>query len=280
MKHSRIPRPRVARAGLGACALVAAALMPGFAPPAQDDGVDAESAHAVIGDTRTALEEWGITRRLISQEKRDWTLGREVLRDRIDVMRSEIESFTTRIEEAQATIAETDEKRAELFEENEALKASSRALTDKVVALEARTRALLARLPEPIREKVKPLSQRFPEPEAETKLSLGERFQNIVGVLNEVNKFHREITVTSEVRALPDGTSVEVTSLYLGVSQGYYANANGTLAGVGTSTSGGWVWRQANEAAPRIRDAIAIVNSEQAAAFVPLPVQIDAEIDS
>jgi len=273
MKHSSL--------SLAACALLAAALLPGFAPRAQDDGaVDLDASKAAIDDARTALEEWGLTRRLISQEKRDWTLGREVLRDRIEVMRAEIEAFTARIEEAEANIAETDEQRAELFAENESLKASSAALGETVRSLEARTRALLARLPEPIREKVKPLSQRFPEPDAETKLSLGERFQNIVGVLNEVNKFHREITVASEVRALPDGSSVEVTSLYLGVSQGYYANSSGTLAGVGTATATGWVWRPANEAAEQIRRAIAIVNSEQAAAFVPLPMQIDAETNS
>ncbi|GJM23137.1 MAG: hypothetical protein DHS20C15_30520 [Planctomycetota bacterium] len=266
------------RLGVALPVLLGASLLPGFAPARLDD--DVESSKPAIADTRSALSEWVATRRLLSQEKRDWVLGREVLVDRIEVMGAEIDSFRERVGEAEATIAETDAKRAELFDENEALKLSATELAATVLALETRTRTLLARLPDPIREKVKPLSQRFPEDPADTKLGLGERFQNIVGVLNEVNKFHGEITLASEVRRLPDGSSVEVTSLYLGVSQGYYANASGTLAGVGSAGPDGWSWRPANQAAAKIRQAIAIAQAEQPAAFVPLPMHIDQESGS
>lgn len=256
---------------LGALGVLGAGLLAtGAAPVPQEPDV---------GEARAMLEQWVEIRRVISQEKRDWALGREVLQDRIELVQHEIDSLKERIADAEESIAKADEDRAELFEQNERLKESSGALTGTVAGLETRTRELLARLPEPIRERVKPLSQRLPAPPKdgaeETKLSLGERFQNVVGILNEVNKFDGVITATSEVRALPDGTSAEVTVLYLGLGQAFYAGASGQVAGVGTSSADGWVWTPANELAGEIARAIAIFENEQAAAFVQLPIRVE-----
>ncbi len=227
-----------------------------------------------VDKTRTMLEKWVETRRIISQEKQEFELGREMLTERIELVEREIESMQGKITEAEKSITEADKKRSELLKENEKLKQASGSLNSTVIELEAKTQKLLKQLPDPIRERVKPLSQRFPKDTKETKLSLGERFQNIVGVLNEVNKFHREITAVSEVRKLPDGSSAEVTVLYVGIGQAYYANGNGDIAGVGTASPDGWIWTPANDAAPRISKAIAILKNETAAAFVQLPVKI------
>jgi FtsZ-binding cell division protein ZapB len=237
--------------------------------PSQQEGA------AGVGQTRTAMEEWVKTRRIISQERRDWALGREMLNERVQLVQREIDSLRTKISEAQESVTEADKKRADLLEENEKFKQASATLNSAAVALETRTKELLKRLPDPIRERVKPLSQRFPEDPEDTKMSLGERFQNVVGILNEVNKFNREITVTSEVRTLPDGTSAEVVTLYVGIGQAYYASANGKVAGTGTASEEGWVWTPANEAAPAIAQAIAILKNEQAASFVRLPIRVE-----
>ena len=59
--------------------------------------------------------------------------------------------------------------------------------------------------------------------------------------------------MTSEVRSFRDGNTAEVTALYLGIGQGYYVSASGTVAGVGTATADGWVWTPANDRAGRDR---------------------------
>jgi len=227
-----------------------------------------------VDTTRAALERWVETRRIISQEKRDWALGREVLNDRIDLVQRDIASLQGKIEEAQKGISEADRKRAELAEENDGLAALSKGLAETVAELEASAKELLRRLPDPIRERVQPLSQQLPDDPGETKLGLGDRYANVVGLLNEVNKFQREITVTSEVRTLQDGTTAEVTSLYVGIGQGYYCTADEDAAGIGSATEDGWTWTPANEAAGEIARAIAILQNEQAADFVRLPVRI------
>jgi FtsZ-binding cell division protein ZapB len=236
-------------------------------------GNAAEAGNGVDG-VRAGLEKWVETRKVISQEQRDWKLGQEMLNERVDLVQREIDALKAKIGEAQQSISDADKKRAGLITDNDKLKEAAAGLAESMVALEIRTRTLLKNLPDPIRERVKPLSQRLPENTGDTKLSFSERFQNIVGILNEVNKFNREITMTSEVRTLPDGSSAEVTALYVGVGQAYYTSADGKHAGTGTSSTNGWVWTPDNRIAPQVAESIAILKNEQVAAFVQLPVEI------
>ena len=231
-------------------------------------------AAGTIEDTRAALQEWVDTRRYISQEKHDLILAKEMLNERMEIIRREIEALREKITDAEKSIAEADKKTADMIVENEKLKMASSSLNSTIVALENQTRRLIKRLPDPIRDRIKPLSQRLPDQSGETKMSVAERFQNVVGILNEVNKFNRDITVTSEVRTLEDGSSVEVTAVYIGIGQAYYTSANGTVAGIGTVSNDAWVWKPKNEAAEEIGKAIAILKNEQVASFVRVPAEI------
>lgn len=252
------------------CSLLAVALL--FRAHGADDHQER------IENARMTMEKWIETRRAISEEKQDWKLAEEMLTERIRLVRQEIDSLREKNASAEESIGEADKKRADLVDENEALKEASDALDDAVTAFERRTLSVLKRIPAPIRKQVKPLSQRIPENPEKTKLSIGERFQNIVGILNEINKFNGVITVTSEVRDLGN-ESAEVTAMYVGLGHAYYANTGGEdagrdIAGYGFAAEDGWTWTAANDAAPRIRRAIAIFKNEEVAGFVRLPVNI------
>ncbi len=236
--------------------------------------ISADSNAAAIDKTRATLEQWVQTQRVISQERKDWALAREILGQKIDLVQREIESLQGKIKDANTSIADADTKRAELIKDNDKLKDASSALSKTLVTLEDRIKRLTRRLPDPIRERIKPLSQRIPDKPDQTNLSISERFQNIVGILNEVDKFNRDITVTSEVRNLPDGSSVEVATLYIGIGQAYYVGAKGTVAGSGIPTDQGWAWKPNNQFAPQISELIAIFKNEKAASFVRVPVEI------
>jgi len=246
-----------------------ALLLVTLALPAQQ-----EASGQIVETTRTAIEKWVEARSVLGKEKRDWLIGRDLVQARLQLVQREIEGVRSRIAEAEKNTTEADQKREELVAENQRLADAAKGLQESIGTLEERTRKLLLRLPEPLREKVKSVSQRLPEPGVATKLALSERYLTVVGVLNEVNKFQREVTVTSEVRALGDGTTAEVTAIYLGISQGYYATNNGKAAGMGTATATGWEWTPANQEAPRILQMIAILKSEQPAAFVPVPLRL------
>jgi FtsZ-binding cell division protein ZapB len=230
-----------------------------------------------IEKTRTALEKWVETERIISKEKRDWQTAEQMLTERIKLVEREIESLREKIGEAEESIAEADKKRQELIAENEKLKEATASLGDTLVALEDDTKSLLRRLPNPVRDRVKPLSQRLPDKKnkKDKKISVSERFQNVIGILNEVDKFNGEVSAVSEVRELDDGRSIEVSVLYVGIGQGYYVSNDGKVAGSGTVTPEGWKWKPANESAEAISQAIAILKNEKPASFVQLPVEVN-----
>jgi FtsZ-binding cell division protein ZapB len=198
-----------------------------------------------------------------------------MLQDRIELTRDQIESLRERTAETGRSIGETDRQRQELVEENERLEAASASIRETVVGLEARTRALVARLPDPAKERVNLLVQRLPRDPESTELSLSDRFLDVVGILNELDKFNREITVTSEVHALEGGRSLEVAALYVGLGQGYYVSPDGKLAGVGRPTENGWSWTLHDDAAAEIAKAIAILEDGDVADFVNLPLRVE-----
>lgn len=232
------------------------------------------STTPALDATRTTIEKWVETRRIISKEQRDWQLGRELLEQRVAVVTKEIEDLRGRIADAKANAGATAEKEAAARAERDRLQEATAGLAAVVEGLEQRTRDLLVQVPPPVRERVAALSQRLPVAGATTKAALGDRFQNVIGILNEVNKMAGELSVATEVRTLPDGTSAEVTTLYVGLGQGYYVNAKGDVAGIGVAGAEGWAWTATNDAAPAIRQVIGIYRGEQVARFVPLPVRI------
>ncbi len=224
--------------------------------------------------TKEALSKWVEVRKLVSEEKQAWELEREVLGDRIDLVRAEKESLSGKIHETQSLITDADKKREDLVRENDALKNASATLVNRIFTLEQSVLNLLPLLPVPVQDRIRPLSQRLPKT-PETDLALSERYQNVVGIANELNKLANEITVVSEVRNLPDGTTAEVQTLYIGFARAYYCTNKGDIAGVGYPAPDGWVWQQDNAIAPAVADSIAIMKNEKVAAFLPLPVSID-----
>lgn len=236
------------------------------AGPGQDS-VDVE-------DTRATLSEWIETKRLISKERKDWRLSREVLSDRIELVRREIEATRSKIGDAEESVSTADAKRVELMAEEERLKETSKLLEVLIAGYELRTRKLLPRLPQHVREHLKPITQELPAEGEETTLSLTKRYQNVVGILDQINKFNREVKVTSEVRDLGGGTKSEVTVIYLGIAYGFYVNGNEDVSGVGTGNEAAWEWSPDNDIAPEVASAVRILNNEEVASFVPLPVEI------
>ncbi|MEX1024616.1 MAG: DUF3450 family protein [Planctomycetota bacterium] len=253
---------------LGVAVVAAAGLLLAAALP-QDDLDDGG-----IGASRAALERKFQAEQLISKERREWRTGKQLLNERIGIVRAEITSLREAIREAEENLAAADDERDRLLAEKERLATAAAGLAQTVGAIEERTKGLLARLPDPIRQRVLPLSQSIPEDPAATEQGLGSRFRNVIGVLNEVNKFQRDVLVQSELRELPDGRSVEVTTMYLGVGQAYYVSETAGVAGVGTAGAEGWVWTAKNDALDAIAAAVAVYENTQEARFVGLPMEL------
>lgn len=239
------------------------------APPA---GAQEPDASAVLDSTRATLAKWVETRELISREREDWTLGKQVLEERLRLLEAELAELRGGLAETRGAIGAANEAREELRGKRDGLEEASSTLDEIVASLEAKTRRLVAQLPAPLTARIAPLARRIPEDPAKAEPSLGQRFQNVIGLVNEVNKFNGDVTLVSEVRELPGGGAAEVRTLYLGLAQAWYVTPNGDAAGVGRPGPEGWEWSADDELAPRVAQVIGVLEGDQVPAYVALPV--------
>jgi hypothetical protein len=246
----------VQRAGIAAAWLV-------FALPA--------SAQDPTEPRREAIGKWMETRRLISVERQDWRLARESMTERAGALRHDLEAWREKTVQTEKEIAAADSELSEMTARRDQLQGALNRVAAAVTSLEQDVRGLLARAPEPLRDRVDPLSRRMPENPGDSRMAVAERAGNVIGILNEMDKFAREIAVTSEVRELDDGTRAEVTAFYLGFGQAYYCNEQRGLAGLGRPGANGWVWTPRNELAPAVAAAVAVYRNEKPAVYIPLP---------
>ena len=235
---------------------------------------DTASAERDLQGARAAIGKWVGTQQIIFKERRDWQQAREILRARIDLVKKEIATVEEKLAEVRRAGEEAAGRRAEAFAETDAVKKTADGLMDAVAQYESHVRRLHSLLPPHLQEKLAPLYQRIPEPGAAPgKASAAERFQNVLGILNEINRVNGEITLASEIRTLGDGRPSEVRTVYLGLGQAYYLSARGE-AGIGRPTEEGWVWEPAPDLAPRVSEVVEILQNKRSPQFIALPVQI------
>jgi len=278
---SSLPRPTRALAlavalgasGAALAPLQGAANPPAATPAAAPATAPAASSEPTLEETRITMGKWIETQQIIGRERNEWTQGKEILKGRIELVAKEVATLDEKIKQAQTNVAESKKGYDDLIAEREQLKAAAAQLVASVTTMESEVRKLSKMLPDPVRQKLQPLFQRLPEDPATTKVSVAERFQNVLGILNEVNKANSEMTVVYEVRTLPDGSNAEVQCIYVGLAQAYYISPRGE-AGIGRPTADGWKWQAAPNAANGILTALEIIQGKHPPAFVPLPVEI------
>lgn len=244
----------------------APAAPPAAAPPAQ-------SAAAVVG-LREVLSQWVQAQKALAQEKKNAKDASMLLKARIELVTKEIEDIEAKMVENQAKVTEADKKRTELLAQSEAITKSMDDLRKAAPGIELQLRELGNALPQPIKDKLAPMFERMDAGAKNDKTSLAERCQNIVAVLNEVNKSNGEVRVEKEVRAMADGSRQEVTSLYVGLAQAYFLSTNGKMAGSGKPGAQGWVWTEDNSLKPKVKLAIDMLQSKAAADFISFPAQL------
>ena len=243
-------------------------------PAAPAMKVTSETA-PIIEATRETLTKWVETKQLISKEKSDWASGKDILEDRVRLAEAETTTVRDKLKEISAAVAEAQKKRDELAAQNDKLKATAEKSKAMVIAAEKKLRPLLPQLPEPLREKLKPIIARFPEDSEKSTASMAERLQNVLGILDQASAFNSTVASVKELRTFPDGTRAEVTTVYLGLSQAYYTNREGTLAGIGHPGPDGWMWKPDNANGKKILLAVHILEGkEKGATFIDLPVKI------
>ena len=232
------------------------------------------AAQDSIKETRNVLDQWVETRQIISEEQANWKVEKSILGDTVKLLSSEVERLDAALTDLESSATAADEERTTLADEKEKLTAASTVVEANIGELEAQLKRVLKSLPEPLIEKIKPLIRRLPEDPAKTDLSLGERVQNIVGILSQADKFNTTITQTSDSREIDGGKTVEVRTLYWGLAMAYYVDASGQHAGIGVPGPDGWEWPRVDSAGAEIKKLIDVYEGSEDISFVNVPARI------
>lgn len=264
--------------GAAAVAVLIAASQPAATQSIQTRAAPKQDVGPLLQQSREVLEKYYEMERLIAKERADWELGKEILQDRIDLMKDQISDLAEKTKEVDAGITEADEEREKLVSKSDDLKALQRAQIDLITALEADVRGLLRISPEGLVGKVQALADRLPDPGTEkVDLSVSERYQNVLGILNETNKFAADLSTFLERRTLDTGQMAEVETLYLGLAKAYFRGSGegeSVPAGIGTPGPDAWVWQARPDHADAIRKMLIMQQNATAAEFVMAPVKV------
>jgi hypothetical protein len=238
------------------------------------DAAAAGNAGSGVDSFRTGMEKWVETRQLISKEESDWEVDRETLRATRDLLSQQNRALVAEIEELEASSTVADEERRELLLERGEYQRSNSILSERIRDLEQQMVALAPQLPRPLQEKLELLLVQIPEDPESTKQSLGQRLMNVLGVLSQADKWNSTASFVAETRAVGD-QKLQVRTLYWGLGQAFYVDAQGRVAGVGRPGPDGWEFSDDPELADQTRRLLDIYQGNvDLIEFVELPVEI------
>jgi hypothetical protein len=223
---------------------------------------------------RAQLQKWVETRQILSAEKADWEVEREALAATRKLLEQEKESLAAEIAEFEESSSVADEERNALLLERAEYQRSTATLEGELRALEEQVLAIVPRLPEPLQKRLEPLLVQIPDDPQTTRLLLGQRLMNVLGVLAQAEKWNGTATFVSETRPVED-QKVQVRTLYWGLGQAYYVDAQGRTAGVGRPGAAGWEFTNEPDLADDARRLLDIYEGNvDVIEFVELPVEI------
>jgi hypothetical protein len=97
---------------------------------------------------------------------------------------------------------------------------------------------------------------------------------NVLGVLSQADKWNSTASFVAETRAVGD-QKLQVRTLYWGLGQAFYVDAQGRVAGVGRPGPDGWEFSDDTELADQTRRLLDIYQGNvDLIEFVELPVEI------
>ena len=127
----------------------------------------------------------------------------------------------------------------------------------------------------PLQDKLKPLLVQIPDDPTTTKLQRGQRLMNVLGVLAQAEKFNDTATFVGETREVATGQKMQVRTLYWGLGQAIYVDAQGSTAGIGRPGANGWAFTDDPELAEDAQLLLDIYEGNvDVIEFVELPVAI------
>lgn len=225
---------------------------------------------------RAKVEKWAEASRVASKESAEWRVEKETLRATRDLLKQQRAALKEEIEALSSSDAGASEERQALSAQSQSYEEKEKILAEQISGMEGEVRALVPSLPAPLVEKLEALLIQIPEDPATARAAASSRLMNVLGVLSQAEKFNSTASIVGETRAMGDGDrKVSVRTLYWGLGQAVYVDAEGQVAGFGRPGEEGWVFTED----PAITERAALLldiyeGNTDAIEFINLPTEI------
>lgn len=237
-------------------------------------GTVALNAAPQLAETRSTLKEWVELKKIVSEEKNDWRVEKQILEESITLRKDEIKKLKEAIETYEAEATNADKVRDELDREENELKQASAIIKEQLVDLEASVLDLVEYLPKELKDRTSVVTSRIPRTKREMDAnSLSNRIGFILSTLGEIEKFNSQISVVNEIREI-GGERVRVDTLYVGLAVAYYVDGTKSEAGYMLPAKGEWKRFEDKSLAESVAQAVAMQRKEATVDFVNLPLTV------
>ncbi|MFT3829936.1 MAG: DUF3450 family protein [Opitutaceae bacterium] len=241
------------------CALLICAACPATLP-----------AEDATNEVQAAVSAWAKVRAETVRLESDWEWQRTFMQSTLDALTERAGRLEAKRDELLAKTAAERRDITELAERRQHMETAAAESTAHLRQLGERLSARRAWLPPRLSAALE-LPYRSLAMEG---LSLGERMQHTMAILNRCTLFNRSVSVGEEMVLAEGGTPKLMEVVYWGLARGYALDRAGRSAYVGAPGDKGWAWTPAPELADRVAKLIAIAKDTREPDFVPIPVQV------
>ena len=137
--------------------------------------------------------------------------------------------------------------------------------------LEIQVEEAFKTLPTPLAKRLQPFRQKLNNQIENYNIPLRQRVDTLLSLLQAVSLYHRNISIERQEFSLEDGVSREFQVMYFGLGIAYFVNESGTVAGYGSPSKNGWVWKRDDSLALEISTGVDMVNNRAMPRFLKLP---------
>lgn len=183
----------------------------------------------------------------------DWNERKQQLEQRASLLEREANVLEKMLQEADQDLSEVDSHRKELTAQQQELENEQDQLESAIRQASIKLSALSARIPPPLQASWQKGLQRIERED----LTLSEKLEQILNLAKQAEQFERRVAIHNDVISIPNGSdakTLEVTQIYLGLSQGWYVNKSGEYYGYGYADAEGWHWQHMNDQSPDSAD--------------------------
>ena len=222
-------------------------------------------------DTSTIIQEWVQTEQLIGEETTEWNIEKAALLDIRNALKTEIIELDKRLEEFEEEALGATKQRTELLEQKSEIEETTRSLVESVNALQIQVEEAFKLLPTPLAKRLKPFRQKLNYHKERNNASLRHRIDTLLSLLQTIFLYHRNIALERQEFSLEDRVSREFQVIYFGLGIAYFVNESGTVAGYGSPSKDGWVWKRDDSLAQEIATGVDMMNNQAMPRFLKLP---------